>query len=84
MSDVVADLELAIVDPDRPILDGRPFDLLSIARDPMQDGFDLRSVSIDVDAAVLTLERARFKEGQCTNVHRLIGRLGPKESRVLR
>jgi len=79
----MSDVELSIVDPHGPSLDWGPLDLLAVAGDPVQYGFDMPTIGIDVDAAVFTIVRACLEHGDAPDVHWLIGRLRPEKPGVL-
>jgi hypothetical protein len=84
VAQVVADVEVAIVDPHRPALERRPRELLAIARDPVQHRLDRAAVAREVDAAVRVAQRARLEDRDRADVHRRVLALRPQERGVLR
>ena len=83
VADVGADVEVAIVDPDRPALDGGPGQALAIAGDAMQHALDGGAVAADVDAPARAAQGLRLQDGHASDVHRGGVALGHQEAHVL-
>ena len=69
MPDVVAQVEVVVVDPHRMPLERNVRDPLPVARDPVQARRDVAADSLDVDAAVGGGERTRVEDRDPAEVH---------------
>jgi hypothetical protein len=79
MSDVVVEGERVVVDPHRPTVVRNPIESLPITRDVLELRVDMGANPIDVDAAVVILERRRIEERHGGNVEVGASRLERKE-----
>ncbi len=82
VADVVAEVEVVVVDPHGLVEDGDPAETMAVARHEMQAPRDLVANPLDVDAARRQRQWSRLEEDQAAEVH-VCGRVLEMEERAI-
>ena len=83
VADVVGQVEVIVVDPDRLVEDRDPAETLPVARHEVQAARDVSADTVDVYAAVGGSERRRLEEDEAAEVHVAVRILEVEEGAIL-